>query len=136
MPYCTNRLFEWMTSLMMIGMAIVIAMNPQTVKVGGFYLMADIGLTAPVLGVIFSIGGCLRGVSLVANGMWPKWGPIFRGICALLGASLWIQMALALIAWSGKNGYVSVGVPVYLCLTLGELISLYRAATDVRPRNP
>ncbi len=131
-----GRLFEWMTSLMMLGMAIVIGLNPQTVKVGGFYLLANIGLTAPMLGVLFTFISCARIAALVANGIWPTWGPRARAGCALMGAALWVQMMSALAAWSSHNGYISIGVPVYLCLTLGELISCYRAATDVRIRKP
>lgn len=130
-----GRLFEWMTSLMMLGMAFVIAANPQTVKVGGFYLMAMVGLTAPVLGVLFTLVGCSRVAALIANGVWPTWGPRARAFCALFGAALWVQMTLALWAWSTQSGYISMGVPVYFFLTLGELVSCYRAATDVRTRS-
>jgi len=131
-----GRLFEWVSSLMMLGIAIVIGINPQTVKVGGFYLMTNIGLTAPMLGVLTTFVACARIAALVANGIWPAWGPRARAAAALIGAALWAQMASALAAWSSQGGYISIGVPVYLCLTLGELISCYRAATDVRFRNP
>lgn len=130
-----GRLFEWMTSLMMLGMAFVIALNPQTVKVGGFYLMSYVGLTAPVLGVIFTLVSCVRVAALFANGFIPAWGPRARGACAIVGAAIWAQMMCALAAWSSQNGYISIGVPVYAALTLGELISCYRAATDVRTRS-
>lgn len=131
-----GRLFEWMTAFMMLGMAIVIAANPQTVRAGGFYLMTNIGFTAPVLAVLFTFGGCVRIAALFANGLWVSWGPKMRAGCALLGASIWVQMGVALIAWSAQSGYLSVGVPVYLFLTVGELISCYRAATDARTCHP
>jgi len=131
----SGRLFEWMTSLMMLGMAVVIAINPQTVKAGGFYLMARIGLTAPVLAVLFTFVGCLRVAALIANGVYPVWGPRARAASALFSAALWSQMMLALVAWSAQQNYLSIGVPVYLFLTFGELVSCYRAATDARPNN-
>jgi hypothetical protein len=133
--FFAGRLFEWMTAMMMIGMATVIAANPNTVRVGGFYLMTNVGLTAPILAVLFTFAGCVRVSALFANGLWALWGPRFRALCALIGASLWAQMAIALTAWSAESGYVSVGVPVYAFLTIGELISCYRAATDGKPRN-
>lgn len=130
--HCFNRLFEWMTACMMIGIALTVAANPTTVQFGGFYLMRDIGLDASALGTLFMLGGCLRIAALFANGRWPIYGPRFRAACALMGAMIWMQMLLALTAWSSHNGYLSIGVPVYAFLTVGELISCYRAAADVR----
>ena len=130
--HCFNRLFEWMTAMMMIGISITVAINPKTVEFGGFYLLADIGLTAPALGTLFMAGGCIRVAALFANGSWPVYGPRFRAGCSLFGAVIWMQMLVALTAWSTRSGYLSIGVPVYFFLTVGELISCYRAATDVR----
>lgn len=130
--HCFNRLFEWMTALMMVVIAVIVAVNPKTVEFGGFYLMRDIGLTASALGTLFMAGGCLRIAALFANGHWPVYGPRFRAGCALMGAVIWMQMLLALTAWSTKSGYISIGVAVYFFLTVGELISCYRAAADVR----
>src|SRR5690349_16253327 len=98
--HCSNRLFEWMTACMMIVISIIIAINPMTVEFGGFYLMRDIGLAAPALGTLFMAGGCLRVAALFANGNWPVYGPRFRAACALIGAVIWMQMLLALWAWS------------------------------------
>lgn len=130
--HCYNRLFEWMTALMMVGIAVTIALSPKAIAFGGFYLMQDIGLTPAILGVLFSLGGCLRVAGLYANGNWPIYGPRLRAGCALGGAVIWAQMFLALIKWSSQSGYVSIGVPVYLFLTIGEFISCYRAARDGR----
>lgn len=130
--HCFNRLFEWMTASMMVVIAIIVAVNPKTVEFGGFYLMRDIGLTASALGTLFMAGGCLRIAALFANGHWPVYGPRLRAACALMGAVIWMQMLLALTAWSTKSGYISIGVSVYFFLTVGELISCYRAAADVR----
>jgi len=130
--HCSNRLLEWMTALMMIFIAVIVAVNPKTIEFGGFYLMRDIGLTAEVLGALFMACGWVRIVALFANGHWPVYGPRFRAACALMGAVIWTQMLLALTAWSTKSGYISIGVAVYFFLTVGELISCYRAAADVR----
>lgn len=129
-PPWRGRLFEWMTSFMMLGMAFIIAVNPRTVQVGGFYLMSHIGITAPVLAVMSTLIGCLRIAALFANGLWLVWGPRFRAGCALFAAILWMQMFLALLAWSEQSGYISIGIAIYLFLAIGELISCYRAATD------
>lgn len=130
-----QRLFEWMTACMMIGIAVTVGANPKTIEFGGFYLMRDIGLTAGALGILFMAAGGLRIAALFANGRWPVYGPRFRAGCALMGAVIWMQMLLALTAWSARNGYISIGVSVYAFLTVGEMISCYRAASDVRHRD-
>lgn len=126
------RLFEWMTSLMMLGISVTIVLSPATVSRGGFALVENVGLTPSVLGLLFTIGGALRFVALYANGHWPVVGPRLRAFCALGGALVWAQMLVALLKWSCGDGYISLGVPVYLFLTIGELLSCWRAATDSR----
>lgn len=121
-----------MTAAMMIGIAITISISAHAVEAGGFYLMTNLGLTSSVLIAFFWIIGCLRIAGLYANGHWPIYGPWCRAGCALGGAFIWAQMFLSLIKWSTQSGYVSLGVPVYAFLTLGELISCYRAAGDGR----
>lgn len=130
--HCSNRLFEWMTALMMLGIAATIASSPRSVGSGGFHLMLNLGLTPQVLGWFFAFAGFARVAGLYANGHWPVYGPWCRALCALGGAVLWGQMCLALIKWSEQSDYVSIGVSVYLFLTLGEVISCYRAASDGR----
>jgi hypothetical protein len=132
--HCSNRLFEWITAVIMVGIATTIAISPRAVASGGFHLLQNLGLTAEVLVLLFAIGGCVRIAALWANGRWQVCGPWFRFGCALAGAFLWAQMCLALIEWSDGAGYVSIGVPVYAGLALGELISCSRAARDGRHR--
>ena len=124
------RLFEWMTSLMMIGIAIIVAVSPSAIHSGGFALMANVGLTAPVIGILFMAAGLGRMAALYANGHWPVIGPRIRAACAAGGAVVWGQMLLALVKWSEQSGYISIGVSVYLFLIVGEVISCHRAASD------
>lgn len=124
-----------MAAMMMIGVAIIVAANPKAIEFGGFYLVAQIGLTAPVLFVVFLIAGTGRVCALIMNGGplgWPNYGPKIRAIGAFIGMIVWAQMCYALVVWSNKSGYLSIGVSVYLFLIIGEGISCYRAATDVR----
>lgn len=132
--HCSNRLFEWMTALMMLGIALTIATSPQSVAHGGFYLMQNVGLTPAVLVVLFCAAGLARAAGLYANGHWPIYGPWCRALGAMGGVFIWAQMLLSLVKWSSQSGYVSIGVPVYVFLTIGELISCYRAASDGRSR--
>jgi len=127
-----QRLFEWMTALMMLGIAATIAASPRSIASGGFHLMQNIGLGPHSLGWAFAAIGSVRMASLYANGRWPFYGPWCRAVGALGGAFVWVQMSLALIAWSDTAGYISIGVSVYAVLALGEFISCYRAANDAR----
>ncbi len=127
-----HRLFEWMTALMMLGIAATIAASPHTIESGGFHLMQGVGLTRDRLGWAFVLIGSLRIVALYANGRSPFYGPWCRFVGALVGGLVWVQMSIALIVWSDRAGYVSIGVPVYVVLALGEFISCYRAANDAR----
>ena len=127
-----NRLFEWLVSAMMVLIAITVAVSPKTIAFGGFAGIEAVGLTAPMVAVLFSLAGCLRCASLYANGHWPVYGPRCRAACALAGALIWVQMLYALTKWSLTSGYLSIGIPVYACLTIGEIISCYRAASDGR----
>jgi hypothetical protein len=127
-----QRLFEWMTAMMMLGIAATIAASPRTIESGGFHLMRDVGLTGARLGWAFVSIGSLRIAALYANGRWPFYGPWCRFAGAFVGALVWVQMSLALVAWSDTAGYISIGVTVYAFLALGEFISCYRAANDAR----
>jgi hypothetical protein len=129
------KLFEWMTSAMMIGIAVIVAFSPSAIHSGGFALMANIGLTASVVGVLFMASGCARMAALYANGNWPVIGPRLRAACAAGGALVWAQMLIALIKWSEQSGYISIGISVYTFLVVGEIISCHRAASDGIVRN-
>jgi hypothetical protein len=130
--HCSNRLFEWMTAAMMLGIAATIAASPQSIAGGGFYLMGNLGLTPAVLVALFCAAGIARAAGLYANGHWPVYGPWCRALGAFGGVFIWAQMFLSLVKWSSQSGYISIGVPVYFFLTFGELISCYRAARDGR----
>lgn len=132
--HCSNRLFEWTTSGAMLGIALCVAISPKTVTSGGFYLMQNVGLSPAALGVLFTLGGCLRIAALYANGSWPSYGPKCRAAGAALGALLWGQMTIALFKWSWDQDYIAIGVCVYAALTISEMISCGRATRDGRTR--
>lgn len=129
---CRNRLFEWMTTGMMVGIVFTIAWTPATIQVGAFRYLLALGFTPTLLFVFFAVVGFARAASLYSNGRWPVWGPRGRAAGALLGGFIWGQMALALIFLTKDTGTLSIDIPVYVFLALGEAISCYRAAVDVR----
>jgi len=122
-----NRLFELSSTSMMLGLAGLIALWPEAMAASAFrYLLAFI--SPGWLGSAFFLAGCLRLAALVANGEWPRYGPILRAIGAFAGAMLWGQMGFALFQLMPNVGTPpSPGIPVYLVLSLFELFSMYRA---------
>jgi hypothetical protein len=133
--HCRNRLFEWLTSLMMLGIAVVLAISPNSIANGNFHILLATGFTAALVGPLFTLCGVTRLLALYANGVWQPWGPYCRAAGALVGAGIWGQMLFALAYNSQFTNSLSMGLPVYLFLMVGELISCYRAASDVRPTN-
>jgi len=124
------RLFEWVTSSTMMTMALILLISPQAATTGDLHVMRGVGLSAPLLAVTFALGGCLRLAALYANGHWPLYGPRCRALGALVGAILWAQMGLALLMWTTSTGQPSVSIALYAGLTVGEMVSCYRAAAD------
>src|ERR1700676_5230066 len=98
-PFEAIRLLEWMTSLMMIGIALTIAGDPGAVHNGGFYLMGSMGLTSVVIIIIFSLAGFGRLSCLYANGRWPFYGPWCRVVSSFVGGFVWGQMGLSVANW-------------------------------------
>lgn len=131
---CRERLFEWLAAMMMIGIALLLIVSPQSLESGSYRYMLGVGLHASLLSCLCLCGGGTRLCALMANGLWPLWGPRLRAFGAVAGAYLWFQMFLALASFTSPSG-PSIGLPVYFTLMVGEFVSCWRAATDViKPR--
>jgi hypothetical protein len=88
------------------------------------------------LGLLFFLVAIARGVALIINGRSDVYGPRVRAIGAMVGAVIWAQMLVALFGFLAETrSPPSPGIPIYFALTVCELISCYRAATDVRIRS-
>lgn len=130
MSYCRDRLFEWVMTCAMLGLAFEIALWPQVIGSSSFRLILSI-ISAENMGLFFGLFGMLRIVALVANGSWPTHGPRMRAFGAGAAALMWGQMCIALlILLPHKNGVPSPGIPIYFALTIGEIVSAYRAISD------
>lgn len=129
---CRERLFEWVMTMAMLGLAIEIAVWPGTIGASAFRYMLQFMAPADI-GAMFAVAGLARIGALIANGRLPLHGPLMRAIGAGLAAVIWAQMDLALVMLAPhNNGIPSPGIPIYFSLTIGELISAYRAMADVR----
>ena len=134
MTYIRDRLFEWVMTLTMLGMAVEIAIWPKAVEASSFRLMLNV-ISPLNIGVFFMGFGLLRTTALIANGSWPEHGPRLRAMGAGAAALMWGQMCVALIMLLPQNNDIpSPGIALYFFLTVGELISAYRATSDARHR--
>lgn len=131
-PYCRNRQFEWFTTTSLLGMGMLMAIWPSTMGASSFryilMVMTPQDLTAAYLGI-----GIFRAVALIANGRAPVWGPRIRALGAIAGASVWLQMDIALIIWMAQNDIPpSPGMAMFTAVIVGEIISGRRAMNDGR----
>lgn len=130
-----GRLFEWGMALAMLCLAVEIFVWPLTLGASAFRYLAVVVNTQNV-GFLFFFVAIARGVALIVNGRSDVYGPRVRALGAMAGAVIWSQMLVALfVLMSEVSSPPSPGIPVYFALTICELISCYRAATDVRFRN-
>lgn len=134
-PFCANRLFEWIAATIMLGIALALAFPGDSLARGPFAVLAGLGLTEKTMLLFFSVVGVLRVFALCANGRIPLYGPRVRAFGSLLGALIWFQIAVVFGVESLHGGVMSLVVPLYAGLTLGELVSCYRATYDAGRRD-
>jgi hypothetical protein len=127
---CCNRLFEWCATAMMIGIAVCLVATPKTLEMGAFRFMTEARWSAAAVAWVFGVFGMLRVAALYANGHWQPWGARARMAGSMVAALMWFQMMIALALLTNVTGTLSIGIPVYIVLTVGELFSCYRAAAD------
>jgi hypothetical protein len=126
-----NKLFEWVMTCAMLGVAIEIALWPETIQASSFRYMLNL-ISAGNMGIFFLVFGAMRVAALIANGSWPEHGPRLRAMGAGAASLMWGQMCAALFVIIHVKGIPSPGIPVYFALTVGELVSAYRAISDAR----
>lgn len=133
--FCRNRLFEWVTTstMVLIAFTIVLIAGDAATKGGSFRFLNAAGFTDYSMAAFFGLFGALRIAALFANGRWHPYGPWVRSAGAMAGALVWGQLWVSLIYTYLELGIVyPAALPLYLCLTIGELIACYRAAVDAR----
>lgn len=124
-----HRLFEWIATGIMLGMSAELFATPNSISATAYRIMA-VNIPQSYIALILFAFGMVRIIALMANGLVPYYGPLARATCALAGAFMWLQFMLALLDWAAIQSIVSPGVPVYFFLTIGEIASCYRAASD------
>lgn len=129
-PYSSNRLFEWIMAGGLLMVAFTLALPGDSLDRGVLRLLIQSGFSEPAMTVLFAIIGTMRAVALFANGKLPFYGPLMRYFGSFVGALVWAMMMSPLAYDSLLSGNPSIFVPLLGMLTLGELISVYRAVRD------
>ena len=130
-----NRLFEWLMTVAMLLLAVHIFIWPSSIAASPFQLLLLI-IRPESLAFWFLLFGLIGIAALIANGAWPRWGPVMRATAAFGRAMIWGQMAAALFMLIPEIGSPpSPDIPVFCVLTIGEFISCYRVlATNASQR--
>lgn len=129
---CRNRLFEWVMTACTLGVAVVLLCSPRAIEGSRFFLLTEFGIGQGAMLVYAIVIGSFRATVLYWNGRW-RYSYKARAVCSLACAVLWANMALALLMASSAQSF-SISVPVFVGLTIGELLSCSRAVSDEGPR--
>lgn len=128
--YSSNRLFEWIMAGGLLLIAFTLALPGDSLDRGALRLLSQNGVSEEAMAFTFAALGSMRSVALFANGKLPFYGPLMRYAGSFVGALVWAMMMSPLAYDSLLTGKVSIYVPLLGMLTLGELISVYRAVRD------
>lgn len=116
---------------MMLGIAIeVFFSHDLALRAGSFQVLSQLGVPDVALVLFFLIFGIGRCIALYLNGRLYPYGPFLRGIGALAGALVWGQLGIALFLSLVATHTMNIGIAMYFFMTVGEMISCYRAAYD------
>lgn len=128
-----DRGLEWFSAAVMVAWGLTLAMPGNTLAGSNFQAFQRYPfMTETFWATIFGIVGGMRLVALYINGRNPR-TPYARMGGALFGTISWGQVSLLITEGTyGATGIASTGTGVYALLALADLVSIYRAAHDVR----
>lgn len=122
-----KRIFELTMATSQMGEGLLLLFSPGSMQASSFRLML-LYLSTTACTVLFLTAGIARIIALALNGHWMPGGAIVRACCSILGAFMWLMLAWALIIYTQAEGKpLSPGVPIYITLTVFEIVSVYRA---------
>jgi hypothetical protein len=126
-----RRLFEWVVTLILLGIGITMVLPPPIYQQGLLKVFGSVGISEFAMGLVFIFIGVLRLVALVVNGASTDYGPRVRAIVAAVTAVIWAQLATSLFIDALTGDRISLQLPLYLGLMVGEFIAAFRAVQDV-----
>ncbi|WP_116082132.1 hypothetical protein [Tropicimonas sp. IMCC34011] len=140
-----GRGLEWLTSLILLGLAAALATPGDTLSMSVSYSgFIAAGFTETIFIVLLLIVAAERLFGLWRNGHWRR-SPILRFIGAIVGAAIFAGLAAG-FAWPWIAAIsittdpltvsfglpMSTGVPVYALLAWADLQAAYRSGADIR----
>lgn len=129
--YIDGRLFEWVMSIPVVMIALMMFIWPQLATAPAFRLFAW-ALPTELIGVSLLICGVVCIVALLVNGASIVIGPRIRSWCAFARAVLWLQFGISTLQAGIEQGYPYTVTPFWFTFALAELWVAYRAVLDVR----
>jgi hypothetical protein len=123
------RFPEWWMSLMLVLWGSYVVLHPRVFTdqaLSGLVAMAGNFDPAGLWGLSAVVIGMVRGGALFVNGAYTR-TPMIRLLMSFLSAFIWTQVCIGLF----KSGVENISVVVYAGLVMMDIVSAYRAATDM-----
>ena len=128
---CPNRLAEWMAASALAGMGAHILVSPEALSESRLAAVLDLVWPPRLSGLIYFVTGATRIGALVCANRLGWLSAYIRAVGAAAGGLIWLQMALALLLFSGQwNISVSPAIWLYMSAATAEFVSTYRARAD------
>ena len=129
-PRPPSRLFEWVSSLTMVGFVGWPLITGRPIHSSGHEYLVRVGLDLQHISIALGLMGALRIYVLSYHGRFFGWCPWVRAALAGVMALVWTELLTSLVIYAAHEGITSAGMCVYSALLYGELITLHRALSD------
>lgn len=127
-----DRAIEWYSASVMLAWGVTFAFPGDLLSKPDFVGFHRYTTSDALLASLFSFMGAAGLIALYINGRWPR-GPLVRIGRATFGCVAWMLVAYAFYDAASINKMpVGTGPLVYALLALFEIVSIHRAAYDVR----
>lgn len=127
------RIPEWWMSFMLVLWGGYVVLHPglftdpaTRVIFSGMTAMSGDYDPAGLWGLSAVVVGMIRGCALFVNGAYTR-TPMIRLLTSFMSAFIWTQVSIGLY----KSGVANTGIVVYAGLVTMDIVSAYRAATDM-----
>lgn len=147
-----GRATEWLTSCVLLGFALTLALPGDTLSGEGFRAFRALGLDEATISTPLALLATARIAALYINGSWHR-SPALRVAGAMFGAGVlstlgvafgWVYLETIFLAWrqtetwsgfavmfASKPG-ASTGAATYTILALFDMLAAYRSGADLK----
>lgn len=129
-----GRALEWLTSLVLLGFALTLALPGDTLSLSGSYRgFRNLGLDEAAISTPLALIAAARLVALYINGAWRR-SPVMRAAGAAVGGAVFFMLSVT-FSWdwlTGASVALGTGGATYAMLGLFDVLAAYRSGADVR----